>query len=99
MRDDVEQAAGTRAAHPAGWPAPSIQKAHERSETFGLQVSARPDYDVLPSSALVLKREQSRVLCVHAMPVMETASVSEKLPPAPVLPWSLLVIVSVAEPL
>lgn len=72
MRDDVEQAAGSRAAHPAGWPAPSIQKAHERSETFGLQVSARPDYDVLSSAALVLKREQSRVLCAHAMPVMET---------------------------
>ncbi|MEK6355651.1 MAG: sigma-54-dependent Fis family transcriptional regulator [Burkholderia cenocepacia] len=72
MRDDVEQAAGSRAAHPAGWPAPSIQKAHERSETFGLQVSARPDYDVLSNAALVLKREQSRVLCVHAMPVMET---------------------------
>ncbi|AOJ35757.1 sigma-54-dependent Fis family transcriptional regulator [Burkholderia metallica] len=72
MREDVEQAAGSPAAHPAGWPAPSIQKAHERSETFGLQVTARPDYDVLSNSALVLKREQSRVLCVHAMPVMET---------------------------
>ncbi|WP_431824440.1 sigma-54-dependent Fis family transcriptional regulator [Burkholderia sp. F1] len=72
MPDDVPQAAGSRAAHPAGWPAPSIQKAHERSETFGLQVSARPDYDVLSNAALVLKREQNRVLCVHAMPVMET---------------------------
>ncbi|AOI74090.1 sigma-54-dependent Fis family transcriptional regulator [Burkholderia ubonensis] len=72
MRDDVPQAAGSPAARPAGWPAPSIQKAHERSETFGLQVSARPDYDVLSNAALVLKREQNRVLCVHAMPVMET---------------------------
>ncbi|OJA26287.1 sigma-54-dependent Fis family transcriptional regulator [Burkholderia ubonensis] len=72
MRDDVPQAVGSPAARPAGWPAPSIQKAHERSETFGLQVSARPDYDVLSNAALVLKREQNRVLCVHAMPVMET---------------------------
>ncbi|MDS0858755.1 sigma-54-dependent Fis family transcriptional regulator [Burkholderia pseudomultivorans] len=72
MRDDVHQAAGSQATLSAGWPPPSIQKAHERSETFGLRVSERPDYDVLSNAGLVLKREQNRVLCVHAMPVMET---------------------------
>jgi len=72
MRNNVEPAAAQAAARAVGWPAPPIQKAHERSETFGLQASARPDYDVLTSAGLTLKREQNRVLCAHAMPVMET---------------------------
>ncbi len=72
MRDDVHQPAGSVAVRTPGWPAPSIQKAHERSETFGLCASARPDYDILSNTALVLKREQHRVLCAHATPVMET---------------------------
>ncbi|PRE06331.1 sigma-54-dependent Fis family transcriptional regulator [Burkholderia multivorans] len=72
MRDDVHPAADTRAAQAPGWPTPTIRKSHQRSETFGLQASARPDYDVLSASELALKREQNRVLCVHAMPVMET---------------------------
>ncbi|WP_179401307.1 sigma-54-dependent Fis family transcriptional regulator [Burkholderia guangdongensis] len=72
MRDDVDPADGQTALRPAGWPAPPIQKAHERSETFGLCVSARPDYDILSNAGLGLKREQNRVLCAHAMPVMET---------------------------
>ncbi|MFP3560072.1 sigma-54-dependent Fis family transcriptional regulator, partial [Paraburkholderia sp. SIMBA_049] len=64
--------ANARATHAPGWPTPTIQKSHERSETFGLQASTRPDYDLLSGTALALKREQNRVLCVHAMPVMET---------------------------
>ncbi|AOJ17598.1 sigma-54-dependent Fis family transcriptional regulator [Burkholderia vietnamiensis] len=72
MRDDVYPTAGARAPQVPGWPTPTIQKSHERSETFGLQASTRPDYDLLSGTALALKREQNRVLCVHAMPVMET---------------------------
>lgn len=71
MRDDVHQAA-TAGGTPANWPPAEIQKAHERSETFGLRVSIRPDYDVLSSAALELKREQNHMLCMQAMPVMET---------------------------
>ncbi|WP_321934751.1 sigma-54-dependent Fis family transcriptional regulator [Paraburkholderia sp. J8-2] len=72
MRDDVHMAAGQAVPVCNGWPAPSIQKAHERSETFGLRATARPDYDVLSGAGLELKREQNRVLCMHATPVMET---------------------------
>jgi transcriptional regulator of acetoin/glycerol metabolism len=72
MRDDVHHAATPLATHEAGWLTPSIQKSHERSETFGLNTSSRPDYDVLPAPELTLKLEQSRVLCAHATPVMET---------------------------
>jgi transcriptional regulator of acetoin/glycerol metabolism len=72
MRDDVHHAATPLAAHEAGWLTPSIQKSHERSETFGLCSSSRPDYDLLPAPELRLKLEQSRVLCAHATPVMET---------------------------
>jgi transcriptional regulator of acetoin/glycerol metabolism len=50
----------------------SIEKAHERSETFGMRPSWKPDYDVLTLHELELKRDQSRVLCLHALPVMET---------------------------
>ncbi|HEY4802489.1 MAG TPA: sigma-54-dependent Fis family transcriptional regulator [Paraburkholderia sp.] len=72
MRDEVQMAAGQAVLMSNGWPAPAIQKAHERSETFGLRATARPDYDVLTCAGLELKREQNRVLCLHAMPVMET---------------------------
>lgn len=72
MRDDVHMAAGQAVLVSNGWPAPAIQKAHERSETFGLRATARPDYDVLSGAGLELKREQNRVLCMHATPVMET---------------------------
>lgn len=72
MRGDVHHAATPSAAREAGWLTPSIQKSHERSETFGLSASSRPDYDVLPAPELTLKIEQSRVLCAHATPVMET---------------------------
>lgn len=54
------------------WLIPSIRKAHERSETFGLNASTCPDYDVLTQGELRLKLEQNRVLCAHATPVMET---------------------------
>ncbi|MEM5318131.1 sigma-54-dependent Fis family transcriptional regulator [Paraburkholderia sp. JHI869] len=72
MRDDLHMAAGQAVTVSNGWPAPSIQKAHERSETFGLRATARPDYDVLSGAGLELKREQNRVLFMHATPVMET---------------------------
>jgi transcriptional regulator of acetoin/glycerol metabolism len=72
MRDDVHHAATPLAAHEAGWLTPSIQKSHERSETFGLSTSTQPDYDVLPAPELTLKLEQSRILCAHATPVMES---------------------------
>ena len=72
MRDDVHPAVTQTAARSHDLPAPAIQKAHERSETFGLCASARPDYEVLSNAGLELKREQNRVLCAHATPVMET---------------------------
>ncbi|SOE53709.1 GAF modulated sigma54 specific transcriptional regulator, Fis family [Burkholderia sp. OK233] len=72
MRDDVGHAVTPMAAREAGWLTPSIQKSHERSETFGLSAAMRPDYDVLPAAELTLKLEQSRILCAHATPVMET---------------------------
>ncbi|MFL9889932.1 sigma-54-dependent Fis family transcriptional regulator [Paraburkholderia sp. RL17-381-BIF-C] len=72
MRDEVYHAVAPMTAHEPGWLTPSIQKSHERSETFGLSALMRPDYDVLPAAELSLKLEQSRVLCAHATPVMET---------------------------
>jgi transcriptional regulator of acetoin/glycerol metabolism len=72
MRDEVYHAVAPMTAHEPGWLTPSIQKSHERSETFGLSAQMRPDYDVLPAAELSLKLEQSRVLCAHATPVMET---------------------------
>jgi sigma-54 dependent transcriptional regulator, acetoin dehydrogenase operon transcriptional activator AcoR len=49
-----------------------IRHSHERSSRFGLSASMRPDYDLLSSADLALKREQNRVLRTHALPVMET---------------------------
>ena len=72
MRDEARHAVTPMASREAGWLTPSIQKSHERSETFGLSALMRPDYDVLPAAELALKLEQSRVLCAHATPVMET---------------------------
>ncbi|MGA7812157.1 sigma-54-dependent Fis family transcriptional regulator, partial [Caballeronia sp.] len=72
MRDDADPTATPLVQHDAGWLTPSIQKSHQRSETFGLSTSMRPDYDVLPAADLVLKLEQSRILCAHATPVMES---------------------------
>ena len=72
MRDDVRHAVTPMAPREAGWLTPSIQKSHERSETFGLSAAMRPDYDVLPAAELMLRLEQSRVLCAHATPVMES---------------------------
>ncbi|TKC87306.1 sigma-54-dependent Fis family transcriptional regulator [Trinickia terrae] len=72
MPDPTPQAAAPSRRPEAAWLAPSIQKAHERSQTFGLDTSMRPDYDVLSAAELALKLEQSRVLCTHALPVMET---------------------------
>jgi transcriptional regulator of acetoin/glycerol metabolism len=72
MRDEVYHAVTSMTPREPGWLTPSIQKSHERSEIFGLSASMRPDYDVLPAAELALKLEQSRVLCAHATPVMES---------------------------
>ncbi|MGN6087318.1 sigma-54-dependent Fis family transcriptional regulator [Trinickia sp.] len=72
MRNVVHRPERAVAGGESGWPTPCIQKAHERSERFGLVTSTRPDYDILPASELALKVEQNRILCAHAMPVMET---------------------------
>jgi sigma-54 dependent transcriptional regulator, acetoin dehydrogenase operon transcriptional activator AcoR len=72
MLEPIRQHTATTRCPEAGWLVPSIQKAHERSQTFGLDTSMRPDYDVLSAADLALKLEQSRVLCTHALPVMET---------------------------
>ena len=49
-----------------------IRKSHERSQTFGLSASMRPDYDVLGRADLAQKLEQNRTLYTHAFPVMAT---------------------------
>jgi transcriptional regulator of acetoin/glycerol metabolism len=72
MRDGACPITGSPASRESGWLTPSIQKAHERSETFGLSASMRPDYELLTHSELRMKLEQNRVLCAHATPVMET---------------------------
>ena len=72
MRNVVQRSAHPVPGGESSWPRPSIQKAHERSQGYGLLTSVRPDYDVLPTSELTLKVEQNRILCAHAMPVMET---------------------------
>jgi transcriptional regulator of acetoin/glycerol metabolism len=72
MRNVVHRPGRAVAAGESSWPTPCIQKAHERSEGYGLLTGARPDYDILPTSELALKVEQNRILCAHAMPVMET---------------------------
>jgi PAS domain-containing protein len=72
MRNVVHRPAHAVAGGESSWPIPCIQKAHERSEGYGLATHARPDYDILPASELALKVEQNRILCAHAMPVMET---------------------------
>ncbi|OUL91481.1 sigma-54-dependent Fis family transcriptional regulator [Paraburkholderia hospita] len=71
MRDDAKTT-GSLTGRESGWLTPSIQKAHERSETFGLSAAMRPDYDVLTHGELRMKLEQNLVLCAHATPVMET---------------------------
>ncbi|SAL42418.1 Fis family GAF modulated sigma54 specific transcriptional regulator [Caballeronia peredens] len=72
MQDDIRDIAASDHERQSNWLIPSIRKAHERSETFGLNTSTCPDYDVLTQGELLLKLEQNRVLCAHATPVMET---------------------------
>ncbi|GAB7537592.1 sigma-54-dependent Fis family transcriptional regulator [Burkholderia sp. 3C] len=72
MHDRFDHAALREAGQSGNWPVTAIRKAHERSEMFGLHASVQPDYEILSDSALALKREQNRILCAHAMPVMET---------------------------
>lgn len=49
-----------------------IQHSHERSATFGLFETMRPDYAVLSGAELAVRLDQSRALFAHALPVMET---------------------------
>jgi len=49
-----------------------IRLSHERSRSFGLSDTMRPDYGVLGEADLLVKREQNRALCTHALPVIET---------------------------
>ncbi|MFT4437619.1 sigma-54-dependent Fis family transcriptional regulator [Caballeronia sp. 15715] len=49
-----------------------IRQSHERSRSFGLSDTMRPDYGVLSEADLRLKREQNRALSTHALPVIET---------------------------
>ncbi|BAO92111.1 sigma-54-dependent Fis family transcriptional regulator [Caballeronia cordobensis] len=72
MQDDIREITASHDDRHDAWLIPSIRKAHERSETFGLNATTRPDYDVLTEGELLLKLEQNRVLCAHATPVMET---------------------------
>nr|WP_150696364.1 sigma-54-dependent Fis family transcriptional regulator [Pandoraea terrae] len=48
-----------------------IDKSHERSLSFGLSETMKPDYDLLGQPELRRQIEQSRVLCNHAVPVIE----------------------------
>jgi sigma-54 dependent transcriptional regulator, acetoin dehydrogenase operon transcriptional activator AcoR len=49
-----------------------IRHSHERSATFGLFETMRPDYAVLSGAALAVKLDENRALFAHALPVMET---------------------------
>ncbi|MFM0521153.1 MULTISPECIES: sigma-54-dependent Fis family transcriptional regulator [Caballeronia] len=49
-----------------------IRHSHERSATFGLFETMRPDYAVLSGAELAVKLGESRALFAHALPVMET---------------------------
>ncbi|AQH00958.1 sigma-54-dependent Fis family transcriptional regulator [Burkholderia sp. KK1] len=49
-----------------------IRHSHERSATFGLCETMRPDYAVLSGAELAVKLDESRALFAHALPVMET---------------------------
>ncbi|WP_321793977.1 sigma-54-dependent Fis family transcriptional regulator [Caballeronia sp. J97] len=49
-----------------------IRHSHERSATFGLFETMRPDYAVLSGVELAVKLDESRALFAHALPVMET---------------------------
>ena len=65
-------AALTHDHHDHSDPAAIILQSHERSRNYGLSETMRPDYGVLGESDLMLKREQNRALCTHALPVIET---------------------------
>ena len=53
-------------------PLAPIQKAHARSQNFGLSTSMRPDYDLLSAAELAIRLEQNRMLVAQALPVMDT---------------------------
>ncbi|SAK65260.1 Fis family GAF modulated sigma54 specific transcriptional regulator [Caballeronia hypogeia] len=49
-----------------------IQHSHERSATFGLFETMRPEYAVLSGTEFAVRLDESRALFAHALPVMET---------------------------
>ena len=57
MRDAAHHGASPSMPRETGWLMPSIQRSHERSETYGLSASMRPDYDVLPNVELAPGRD------------------------------------------
>ncbi|RKP55713.1 sigma-54-dependent Fis family transcriptional regulator [Pararobbsia silviterrae] len=59
-------------AHPDARLADMIQKSRDRSVEFGLSESMTPDYSLVGAPELALRIDQNRVLCTHALPVMET---------------------------
>jgi sigma-54 dependent transcriptional regulator, acetoin dehydrogenase operon transcriptional activator AcoR len=63
------RAVGT-ALHPAQHDV--IHASHERSATFGLYSSMRPEYAVLSGALFAGKIDESRALFAHALPVMES---------------------------
>jgi len=56
----------------AGQPDDPIDKAHARSQAFGVALNDRPDYALLPRADLSDALEENRFLFQHAVPVMET---------------------------
>ena len=61
--------AGTLSANES---AMRIQESHQRSASYGLAETARPDFSPLARTDLSLLIEQNRILHAHAVPVMET---------------------------
>jgi len=49
-----------------------IESSHQRSAAFGLREGTQPDFSPLNHADLSCITEQNRVLCSHALPVMET---------------------------
>lgn len=57
---------------PATTNAMSIERSRQRSASYGLNESQRPEFDPLGKADLSLLLEQNRVLHTYALPVMET---------------------------
>jgi len=80
QRNSLDTTAALAALHPALAATESpeetarqiIESAHQRSQRFGLESSRAPDADPLKRADMDQTLESSRVLRVHAMPVMES---------------------------